>query len=187
MNKNFIKLFGILMIAVIAFATAACGGSSKEKTTSANEEVVTEAVTDAIEAVSEAATEEDLQAPKGNPAMAGSYKLTEMIDAGEAVNEEDISAMEQLGMYAMLIIKDDGNAVLNLFGMEMQLQYNDGYFMDKETDQNLDYTFENDTITISQEGEVMKFQLMTQEQIEAAEAANQEFGELLEDLSDTLN
>ena len=79
------------------------------------------------------------EAPAGDPipaseGLAGSYKLTAMVNEGEEATEDDLGLLESLGLTCMLYLNEDGTGSLVLFGTEMELTWDDSFlYMDGES------------------------------------------------------
>lgn len=70
----------------------------------------------------------------------GDWKLTEMVEDGEAMSGDDLELMEEMGLTFGLTINDDGSAVIDMFGETL-----DGTW-EAAGDSAVDLTFEGETL-----------------------------------------
>ena len=89
------------------------------------------------------------------PDITGYYELTGMVNSGEEMASEELELLRDMGMIVFLDIKDDTNAELNVFGDPMDLTYDLGAMKFYAEDEEIDFTYEDGVIVLSQDEDSM--------------------------------
>ena len=126
----------------------------------------------------EESSAEEAAAPAAG--LAGGYKLnaiTDSTDTENNVTEEDMALAEGMGLYCFMELKEDGSAVLNMFGDEISGSWDESSIT--MAGEKIDMTVEGDKLTLSQNEETMEFKKLSEEEFlellaKAAEAASSE-------------
>ena len=89
--------------------------------------------------------------------IAGKYEFYSMSYDGETITAEDLADMgEEMDMYIRL--NDDGSGIMYSEGDTEDMAYANGQIWPAdEPDEKVDFTVKGDTLTMEQDGMVMKF------------------------------
>ena len=120
------------------------------------------------------------EAASHSEGLVGGYKLnaiTDSTDTENNVTEEDMALAEGMGLYCFMELKEDGSAVLNMFGDEISGSWDESSIT--MAGEKIDMTVEGDKLTLSQNEETMEFKKLSEEEFlelvaKAAEAASSE-------------
>lgn len=88
------------------------------------------------------------------PNVVGTYELVSMEQNGETVGNMD--SLKSLGLTATMELKEDKTGTLNIFGETQQLTYDDKNIT--SDGQAVPYKFENNKLTMEQDGQKMVFE-----------------------------
>ena len=100
---------------------------------------------------------------KASAGPVGTYKIIAITGSSEddSLDEESLQAMEELGLTIRLYISEDGTGVLDMYGEAMDLTWTDTEItVDGES---IAYTYEDGKLTISEEGESLVFEKISDE------------------------
>lgn len=118
-------------------------------------------------------------APFDPDTRAGYYKLATMDNDGEVINA---SILEMMGMQVFLVLNEDNSGQLVLFGMGMELTWDDDVFTIES--ESSPYTYDEGSISLEAEGSALTF-VYAGTPDEAPEVENVDVSELENlDLSD---
>jgi len=57
--------------------------------------------------------------------ISGQYEITEMVTGGKTTEADDLALMKEKGLTCMITLEADGSGVLNLFGEERELTWDE--------------------------------------------------------------
>ena len=98
----------------------------------------------------------------GGKSPVGYYKLTGMSENGEPVSEEDLAALDVLGLAVALEIREGGGGILTLFGEESEITWDENNITIEGTE--TPYTFDGKTLSMEEDGMALIFTLEAEEE-----------------------
>lgn len=91
------------------------------------------------------------------PSPVGKYTMTGMEENGEATSQEDLDLLTSLGLTVTLEIKEDGTGILDLFGEQVEFEWDaDNLTVDGSKQP---YTFDGKTLIMETNETKMTFTL----------------------------
>ena len=166
-------LLSAILSAALLFSLTACGGQAPAPSAAPESESislapVTETPESSAQAPAQPQDSKPAELPTVNPLLelcAGYYKLVGMV-AGGTDQSDQIPTMEQLGMYALIELKDDGTGVLDMFGSPSELTW-DGTTASIDDDP-ADMTADGTTVTFAHGTDtLLTFERITDEEYAA--------------------
>lgn len=131
MMKKIKALISVMLIALLALLLAACS-CTKPETEIEAESTVEESVTEEAEE-----TEADI---------AGEYEITAMVSDGKETSSEDLELLKSKGLTCTITLESDGTGVLNLFGEESDMTWDEESISTDE--KTMTYTFGDQQLTL---------------------------------------
>lgn len=101
---------------------------------------------------------------KNNKKYAGIYKLTSIASDSGSLTEDMVQAQEGFGLVSFINLKEDGNVIYSVDGVESK-----GTWNDKEitiSGDGAEYSFKGDELTIDKSGMKMNFKKSSQAEID---------------------
>lgn len=90
----------------------------------------------------------------------GTYEISSLYLNGEEENSVDL--LKALGLTASIELRDDNTCTVNLFGEQNECTYTDTALHMTESDTDTPYTYQNNEITITDNGNSMTFARKTE-------------------------
>lgn len=92
-----------------------------------------------------------------DPGRVGPYEMSAMISEDDGDMTEQLQLLSALGMAPTLVIEEDGSAVISMFGEELELFFDFDKMTVTVEDETVPFTYENGTIVLEEDGELMSF------------------------------
>ena len=107
-----------------------------------------------------------LQFRAADPGIVGPYAMTALITEDQGDQTEALSALSLIGLPPTLTIEENGDAHLELFGttMELHFDFDTVTVTSEEEDEELDFSYENGTLHIEEDGNSMTFRRIPSEE-----------------------
>ena len=174
------KIISILVVLMLLLSLAACGsdastGSDTGTDTGTRDNAQAETQTteepqSADARTADAKTADPTPAPTPKTAeekpasedrgVAGYYKMTYLAEDGE---EEDFGELDSLGLSYYLVMNEDGTCYLEMLGERDEMTWDDEYLTDDEGEK-APYSYADDVITMEEDGLIMKFTRLTDDE-----------------------
>ncbi|MBR1456079.1 MAG: hypothetical protein IJ594_02820 [Oscillospiraceae bacterium] len=94
---------------------------------------------------------------RADPGWQGYYVLTEMNGSEQGDMAEQLEMLRGLGMMPGMTVDENGSAVLDLFGVELKMQFDFETMTVKSEGQEQPFRYENGVLTMENEGNSMTF------------------------------
>ena len=145
---------------VLCLALSLCGCSKTAKTEESSKTTEASSV-ESTESSESPVAEESVQEASG---PAGGYKLTDMTAPDMEENiQEQLAAMEAMGMYTFLELLEDGSMTFWMYGVETAGTWTEDSLTFDET--TIPATFKDDTIVMEQDGASLTFTPIPKEEL----------------------
>ena len=149
MRNTLKKLIPVILVILLSLSLVDCSCSEPAKESeSATESGIATTAEPAAESTAESKEE-----PKAD--ITGQYEITGMITDGKETTAEDLALMKSKGLNCTITLKADGTGVLDLFGEEKALTWDDSTISTAEK-QYL-YTCEGDQLTVTDKDSSLTF------------------------------
>jgi len=101
-----------------------------------------------------------------DPGIVGPYAMTALVTEDQGDQTEALSVLSLMGLLPTFTIEENGDARLELFGttMELLFDFDTVTVTAEEEDEELDYTYENGTLHIEENGNSMTFRRIPSEE-----------------------
>ncbi len=103
---------------------------------------------------------------QADPGYAGPYVMTAMVSEEDGDITEQLSLLDALGMLPTMVVNEDGKALLDLFGTELEIRFDFEDMTAEKDGESLPFSYEYGVITIGEGQDSMSFSRVLEKEAE---------------------